>query len=94
MNRLEETQLRQKKFFYNKSNKSDKTYEEYEHARKVWKSFNIKNLRLYPELYNKTDVLILAGIFEDFIDVCIEAYNLDPFRYYAVPGLAWDAMLK
>ena len=45
-------------------------------------------------MYNISDVLILADIFENFRDVCIDNYGLDPTWYYTSPGLAWDAMLK
>ena len=44
--------------------------------------------------YLKTDVLLLADVFENFRDVCIENYKLDPAWNYTSPGLAWDACLK
>ena len=42
----------------------------------------------------KTDVLLLADVFETFRDVCLKNYSLDPCWYYTAPGLSWDAMLK
>ena len=42
----------------------------------------------------KTDVLLIADIFENFQNKCLEAYELDPVHYYTTPGLSWDAMLK
>ncbi|XP_031781361.1 uncharacterized protein LOC116416574 [Nasonia vitripennis] len=42
----------------------------------------------------KTDVILLADVFENFRDNCLEAYGLDPAHYYTTPGLTWDAMLK
>ena len=48
----------------------------------------------YHNLYNETDVLLLADVFENFRDICIKNYKLDPAHYYTAPGLAWDAALK
>ena len=45
-------------------------------------------------MYNKLDVLLLADVFENFRDICIKNYNLDPAHYYTAPGLSWDASLK
>ena len=51
-------------------------------------------MREYDNLYLKTDVIILADVFENFRKVCKETYKLDPAFYYTSPGLAWDVMLK
>ena len=66
----------------------------YEHVLNVWKNFNIKTLKDYLKLYNISDVLLLADIFENFRNICLKNYGLDPVYYYTAPGLAWDAMLK
>ena len=66
----------------------------YEHVLNVWKKFNIKTLKDYLKLYNISDVLLLADIFENFRNICLKNYGLDPVHYYTAPGLAWDAMLK
>ena len=66
----------------------------YGHVLNVWKKFNIKTLKDYLKLYNISDVLLLADIFENFRDICLKNYGLDPVYYYTAPGLAWDAMLK
>lgn len=47
----------------------------------------------YHNLYLKTDVLLLADVFEEFRSVCIGNYKFDSW-YYTAPGLAWDAALK
>ena len=36
----------------------------------------------------------MADVFENFRDICIKNYKLDPAYYYTVPGLAWDVSLK
>ena len=48
----------------------------------------------YHDLYLKTDVLLLADVFEKFIKTCYDRYGLDPCHYFSSPGLSWDAMLK
>ena len=43
----------------------------------------------------KKDVLLLADVYEKFIDdTCLKYYGLDPCHYFSSPGLSWDAMLK
>ena len=66
----------------------------YNHVLNVWKAWNMKTFKEYLELYNVTDVLLLADVFENFRDICLKNYGLDPVHYFTAPGLAWDAMLK
>jgi len=94
LEKLSEDQLPAKEEFYNKLSKSHISDQEYEHAQNVWNRFNIRNLGEYSDLYLKTDVLLLADVFESFRATCLEAYKLDPAHYYTTPGLTWDAMLK
>ena len=70
------------------------TDEEYEFGKEVWNTFGCENLQDYLELYNEIDVLLLADIFENFRNICLENYKIDPAYYYTSPGLFWDAMLK
>ena len=48
----------------------------------------------YHDLYLKTDVVLLCDVFEQFQNVCLEQYGLDPCHYYTSPGLSWSACLK
>ena len=57
------------------------------------KVFGFKNLGKYHDLYLKTDVLLLCGVFEKFICVCLSDYGLD-CHCILLPGFSWDAMLK
>ena len=92
--RFDETKLPDKGKFYSTLTDKHITWEEYHHARDVWKKFNIKSLGEYHDLYLKTDVLLLADVFENFRNVCMSYYELDPAHYFTSPGLSWDALLK
>ena len=67
---------------------------DYEHAQKVWRAFNLKNLGEYHNLYLKTDIILLANMFEVFRGTCLEYYQLDPAHFFTSLGLAWQACLK
>ena len=54
----------------------------------------MKNMRDYNDHYLEKDALLLADVFEKFIDTCLKFYKLDPCHYFSSPGLGWDAMLK
>ena len=92
--KLKETQLPPKEEFYSRLNYEGISDENYEHAQEVWETFEMKNPEDYHNLYNRVDVLLLTDVFENFRDICIKNYNLDPAHYYTAPGLASDAALK
>ena len=94
LEKMSKTQLPPKEEFYSKLNNEDISDEDYKHAQKVFKTFDCKTIRDYHDLYLKTDVLLLADVFENFRKTCVKHYNLDPAHYYTSPGLAWDACLK
>ena len=94
LERLDETQLPPRSAFYSRLKDSSISEVDYEHAQTVWKEFNCKTLRDYHDLHNVSDVFLLADIFENFRDVCMQNYELDPAWYITSPGLAWDAALK
>ena len=45
-------------------------------------------------MYVRSDTLLLADVFENFKNMCLEIYELDPAKFLSVPGLAWQAALK
>ena len=94
LNKLDVTTLPDKDSFYSKLCDNNITDDEYNHAQEVWTTFQVKTLGGYSDIYLKTDVLLLANVFEDFRNNCMEAYDLDPAHYYTTPGLSWDVMLK
>ena len=92
--KFDQTKLPSKNQFYSILNNENIRDEEYEHAKNVWKTFNIKTMGEYHDLYLKSDVLLLADVFESFRKTCLQYYKLDPCHYFTTPGLSWDAMLK
>ena len=94
LDKLSETQLPPKEEFYSKLNDENISDEDYQHAINVWNTLGCKTLRDYHDLYLKSDVLLLADVFENFRKTCLKHYKLDPAHYYTSPGLAWDACLK
>ncbi|XP_072018277.1 uncharacterized protein [Amphiura filiformis] len=94
LEKLRETSLPSKEAFYSKLNESEISDEDYQHAQNVWNTFEMKTMREYHDLYLKSDVLLLADVFENFRKLCLENYELDPCWYYTDPGLSNDGMLK
>ena len=92
--KFKETVLPPKEAFYSKLSMAGVNEEDYEHVNKVWAEFGITDLGEYHDLYLKTDVILLANIFEAFRKVCLDNYGLDPAHFYMAPGLAWKACLK
>ena len=93
IDKFSETQLPQKAEFYSKLNNEDMSDEDYQHAQNVWKTFNCKTIKDYHDLYLKSDVLLLADVFENFRKTCLKHYKLDSVHSYTSPNLAWDACL-
>ena len=83
-----------REMFYNKQTQSDITDEDYEHAQKIFSKMRCKNLGEYMLLYVKTDALLLCDVFENFRELSLSYYGLDPCQYFSLPGLSYDAMLK
>ena len=94
LDKLLETRLPPKEAFYSRLNNEDISDEDYQHAVNVWNTFGCRTIGDYHNLYLKTDVLLLADVFENFRKNCLKYYYLDPAHYYTSPGLAWDACLK
>ena len=94
LDKLSETCLPPKEEFYSYLNDEDISDEDYQHAINVWNTFDCKTIKDYHNLYLKSDVLLLADVFENFRKTCLHHYKLDPAHYYTSPGLAWDACLK
>ena len=60
----------------------------------MFKVFKLENLGDYHDLYVQSDTLLLADVFNNFRDMCLKEYELDPAHFLSLPGLAWQACLK
>ena len=92
--KFNDTKLPPREAFYSKLSGKGISEKDYKHACNVWNTFKMKTFKDYHKLYNETDVLLLADVFENFRNLCLKIYRLDPVYYYTAPGLAWDACLK
>ena len=83
--KFEETSLPDKEHSYSNLNIEDITDADYKHAKKVWRHFEIKNFGNYYDLYVKSDTLLLVHVFENFRNICVEIYVLDPAHFLSAP---------
>ena len=60
----------------------------------VWNVFKMNTMVDYHDPFLKADVLLLADVFEKFINTCLDYYEFGPCHYFSSPGLSWDEMLK
>ena len=92
--RFDETSLPDKELFYSSLNLENIDDIEYRHGNNLFKKFKLNNLGEYRNLYVQSDTLLLADVFENFRNMCIKVYELDPAHFLSLPGLAWQAYLK
>ena len=92
--RFNEISLPEKEAFYSNLNMEDITDVHDRHAKRVFKNLSNKNLGDYHDLYVQSDTLLLADVFENFRNMCIKVYELNPAHCLSAPGLAWQACLK
>ena len=92
--RFNETSLPNKESFYSNLNMQNIDDIDYTHGNNIFKIFELKNLGEYHDLYVQSDTLLLADVFENFRNKCLEVYELDPAHFLSLSGLAWQACLK
>jgi hypothetical protein len=88
------TELPPQDAFYSELEEEGVTDEEYERAQNVWTSMECQTFKNYHDLYLKMDTVLLADVFENFRDLSMRTYGLDPAHYLTTPSLTWDACLK
>ena len=93
-NRFNEKSLPDKKYFYSRLNMENIIDIDYTQAARVFKEFKMNNLGDYHDLYVQSDTLLLTDIFENFRDMSLKIYELDPAYFVSFPRFAWHACLK
>ena len=86
--KFNETSLPSKEDFYSNLNMEDIDDIDYRHGNNVFKGFKLENLGDYHDLYVPSDTLLLADVFENFRNMYIKVYELDPAHFVSLPGLA------
>ena len=60
----------------------------------IWKNL-MKHYYLKKKIFTvQSDTLLLTDVFENFRNLCLKIYELDPAKSFSAPGLAWQALLK
>ena len=83
-----------KKTLYSHLKMEDITNADSTHEKRICKDFEMKHLGEYHDLYVQSNTLLLADIFGNFQNMCVETYELHPVRFPTAPELAWQAAFK
>ena len=92
--RFDETSLPDKENFYSSLKMKNITDIDYRHAKIVFKNLNNKNLGDYHDLYVQSDTLLLADVFENFRNICIEIYELDLTHFFICTRVGMASIFK
>ena len=82
------------KDFYSHLNKKNIMDADYTHGERACQDFKIKYLGKYHDQYVQSDTSVLGDVFENFRNMCLEIYELDPTHFLTAPRLAWQTDLK
>ena len=64
----------------------DVTKSDYRYKKRVCINFKIKHLGEYHDLYGQSNTFLLADVFENFWNICIGIFELDPSYFLS----AWQ----
>ena len=85
--------LKKEDFFSKIKNKCPDD-EEIERTKEIIEKFNIENGGELTEIYLKGDVLLLTCVFEKFIKVSFNEFDISPLYCVSLPGYTWQCGLK
>ena len=91
--RLDETPLLDKALYSN-LNMEDITDVDYRHGKKVFEYLINKDLGDYHDLYVQSDALLLADVFENFRNMCIKVFELDPAHFFICTWIRMASLFK
>jgi hypothetical protein len=94
LEKFNDTCLPPKECFYNHLKEEGISDEDYDRAHSMWTKFGCQTFKDYHDLYLKTDVLLLADVFEYFRKLGHESYGLDAAMFLTLPAFSWDCCLK
>jgi len=80
--------------FHDNLSENDVSPEDYQHAKVVWNYFKCRNLMEYMTIYLKSDITLLADVFENYRQFFFDHFGLDCTKYISLPGLSYDCMLR
>ena len=83
-----------KEDFFSKLKKKCPHDKEIEITKDIIQKLNIKNGEELTEIYLKSDVLLLACVFEKFIKVSVNEFDINPLYCVSLPGYTWECGLK
>ena len=92
--KFEENKLPSKNSFYSSLSEEHISDDDYNHVIEIWNKCGFKSLGEMCDFYVKTDALLLACVFENFRNLSLQYYKLDPLHYVSLPGLTFDACLR
>ena len=92
--KFNEKSLPEKEDFYRYLNMEDITGADYMHTKRICKYFETKKLGEHHDFYVQSDTLLIAEVFNNFPNMCLEIYGLDPGNFLSVTRLTWQAALK
>ena len=93
-NVLDETILPSKKHFYNKLTLKHISDKKYKKVKEFYKNMEFKSLDQYLISYLKSDITLLADIFNNFRKTIFDDFELDVVKYVSAPSLSKDISLK
>ena len=83
-----------KEHFFSKLKNKYPDDEEIQRTMDIIERFNIKNGEELTEIYLKSDLLLLACVFEKFIEISVNPYDTNPLYCVSLPGYTWQCGLK